>query len=384
MGLFFFFPEKQGWSTYLPAALPAEGAQQKPLPEGQPSLGQAQGAAALPQCRAAAMPRPEQLPGARGPRPRGSWVPVAAQAGTTGHTGSLHSGEAHGQVLHLQKKNPRPWEFAPALIISSGCCTEFSTFPSYISRTPGTTRGQGRRQDTARQRGPRGGFEEGGLRKTRGESLLGTCLRLQMNSDGERYRSKEPQREQQWFKGAWGLQPFFPPLLHTLSGKENTPGSHSLHSCSTGAPTDEFLALGRFIQGCLFFFSFCLKGRLGKWGLFYLTRMYIALTDVRHHGVSQVHVLLLPALQPLARNVLGTGKFLSHRHETWPGQTQTPRGSEPGGTSCMQRYKTLRFVCQHHLPSAQGQLRTHELLLYSQRCSRATGRKMDARFRVAQ
>ena len=30
----------------------------------------------------------------------------------------------------------------------------------------------------------------------------------------------------------------------------------------------------------------------------------------------------------------------------------------------MQRYKTLRFVCQHHLPSAQGQLRTHELLLY--------------------
>lgn len=69
------------------------------------------------------------------------------------------------------------------------------------------------------------------------------------------------------FKGAQGLQPFLLLLLHAPGRRENSLGSHSLHSCSTGAPTDEFLALGRFIQGWGFF---CLKGRLSKWCLFYL------------------------------------------------------------------------------------------------------------------
>lgn len=63
---------KQGCSTYLPAAPAAEGAQQNPLPEGHMSLGQAQGAAALSQRWAAAMPRPERVLGTRGTRPAGS------------------------------------------------------------------------------------------------------------------------------------------------------------------------------------------------------------------------------------------------------------------------------------------------------------------------
>lgn len=42
--------EKQGWSSYLLVAVPVEGAQQKQLPEGWLSLGQALGAAAPAQC----------------------------------------------------------------------------------------------------------------------------------------------------------------------------------------------------------------------------------------------------------------------------------------------------------------------------------------------
>ena len=54
------------------------------------------------------------------------------------------------------------------------------------------------------------------------------------------------------------------------------------------------------------------------------THTRIALSDVRHStGRSQVRVLLVPALQPPARNTLGTGKFISHRRETRPGRTQT-------------------------------------------------------------
>lgn len=50
------------------------------------------------------MLQPEQVPGAGETCPRESWVSGVAWAGTTGHTGSLHSVEAHGQALHLQKK----------------------------------------------------------------------------------------------------------------------------------------------------------------------------------------------------------------------------------------------------------------------------------------
>lgn len=89
----------------------------------------------------------------------------------------------------------------------------------------------------------------------------------------------------------------------------------------------EFLALGRFIQGWIF----CLKGKLSKWGLFYLTYTHTLLclmldtVQAAHCCWYQVCVLLFPALQPLARNVLGSKKFLSHRREIWPGRTQTPR-----------------------------------------------------------
>lgn len=50
------FAGKQSCSTYLLAALAVEGAQQNPLPEGQVSLGPAQGAAGLSQSWAEMMP----------------------------------------------------------------------------------------------------------------------------------------------------------------------------------------------------------------------------------------------------------------------------------------------------------------------------------------
>lgn len=82
----------------------------------------------------------EQVLGTRGTHPPGSSVPGMAQAQTTGHTGSFHSGESHCQALHLPKKTTIPQEFIifVMLIILLGCCTDFSPFPLNISRSWGS------------------------------------------------------------------------------------------------------------------------------------------------------------------------------------------------------------------------------------------------------
>lgn len=164
-----------------------------------------------------------------------------------------------------------------------------------------------------------------------GGNLPGTCLRLQMNSEGERCGSKETEHERHApssSKEPGSLQPFLPLRLHAPSRKENSPGSRSLHSCSTGAPTDEFLALGRFIQGwCVGFFLFERQVEQVGFVLFNTHTMLCLMLDTVQAAcccLSQVRALPVPAPQPPARNTLGAGKFLSHHRETRPGRTWTP------------------------------------------------------------
>lgn len=88
-------------------------------------------------------------------------------------------------------------------VISLRCCTEFSPFPLYISRSQGGEEGSW---------GPRAGEEGGRARRGSGDlseaskkvacerqggNLPGTCLKLQTNSEGECYGSKEIKRKQQ-------------------------------------------------------------------------------------------------------------------------------------------------------------------------------------------
>lgn len=178
--------------------------------------------------------------------------------------------------------------------------------------------------------------------EAKGSSTSSTCPAVQRSPGPPAFSSTPAAHPEQERKFTRKLQPSF--LLH-----------RSTH--------DEFLALGRFIQGWVFLFERQIE-QVGF--ILFNTHMWLCLmldtVQAAHCCWSQVCVLLVPALQPPARNVLGTGKFLSHHRETQSCKEPDSMGlslRSNYSTSWMQCYKTHCFACWHHLQPSQGWLHTH-------------------------